>query len=225
MPTEAAGPGTGTATGAATATIRGVSPRDLDNWFQYHAPKPEQQKKYEAIREAGKELAAVILTCTPPGPDQTAAAPAAASCPNARVRPSCTWRGRNTPASTIITFVTSSSSGKVSPSAGKLSAACCALPESARRANAVPPLIASAACVPPVKGIGAARRLPAPLARRPWPLSHRSGHAGRCHRQNPGRPILPLRNGGRLLPPAPQPAPPLWRTPRLLRRSQRHLHS
>ncbi len=63
----------GATTGSATATARGVHQSDLDKWFQYHAPRPEQQKKYEALREAGKELSIVILTCTPAGPDQTAA--------------------------------------------------------------------------------------------------------------------------------------------------------
>lgn len=67
---ETTTPGVG---GAATRTVREIGSRDLDNWFQYHAPRPEQQKKYEAIRNAGKELAATILENTPPGPDQTAA--------------------------------------------------------------------------------------------------------------------------------------------------------
>jgi hypothetical protein len=59
--------------GTATASSRGINPQMLDNWFKYHAPRPDQQKKYEAIREAGKELAATILENTPPGPDQSAA--------------------------------------------------------------------------------------------------------------------------------------------------------
>jgi hypothetical protein len=56
-----------------TGTIRGVSEKDLNNWFTYHAPKPEQLPKYAAIRDAGKELATVILKNTPSSPDQTAA--------------------------------------------------------------------------------------------------------------------------------------------------------
>lgn len=60
-------------TEGATATVRAISKSDLDNWFKYHAPRPEQQKKYEVIREAGKELAATILENTPPGADQSAA--------------------------------------------------------------------------------------------------------------------------------------------------------
>jgi hypothetical protein len=55
------------------AAVRGVSQRDLDNWFAYHAPTSVQLPKYAAIRDAGKDLAAVILEHTPPGPDQTAA--------------------------------------------------------------------------------------------------------------------------------------------------------
>ncbi len=56
-----------------TATMRGVSPRELDNWFNYHEPLPHQTPKYNAIRNAGKELAATILKNTPPSADQTAA--------------------------------------------------------------------------------------------------------------------------------------------------------
>ena len=46
---------------------------DIDNWFTYHAPKPGQQARYIQIREAGRELAAVIVAFTSPGPDQSAA--------------------------------------------------------------------------------------------------------------------------------------------------------
>ena len=45
---------------------------------------------------------------------------------------------------------------------------------------------------------GATRRQPARLARRPRPATHRPGHAGRRHRQNPGRAVLSLRNRFRL---------------------------
>jgi hypothetical protein len=54
-------------------TVRGVSEKDLDNWFTYHSPTSEQLPKYSAIREAGKLLANAILHNVPPGPDQTAA--------------------------------------------------------------------------------------------------------------------------------------------------------
>lgn len=45
----------------------------LDNWFQYHAPKPGQTEKYEAIRRAGKSFAEIVNECTFPSADQTAA--------------------------------------------------------------------------------------------------------------------------------------------------------
>jgi hypothetical protein len=46
---------------------------DLDNWFVYHPPKDDQPEKYEKLRSAGKAFAQVILECTPPSADQTAA--------------------------------------------------------------------------------------------------------------------------------------------------------
>ena len=46
---------------------------DLNHIFKYHSPRPEQLPKYEAIREAGKNLAIIILAETPAGADQTAA--------------------------------------------------------------------------------------------------------------------------------------------------------
>lgn len=42
-------------------------------WFTYHKPTPDQAPKYNAIREAAKSLAFLILETTPPSPDQTAA--------------------------------------------------------------------------------------------------------------------------------------------------------
>lgn len=58
---------------AATQQQRGVTPEQLQNWFQYHTPNEQQIPKYQKLREAGKLLATAILECTPPGPDQTAA--------------------------------------------------------------------------------------------------------------------------------------------------------
>lgn len=46
---------------------------DLNNWFTYHEPKEGQVTKYNAVREAGKFLAKVILHNCPMGPDRTAA--------------------------------------------------------------------------------------------------------------------------------------------------------
>ena len=47
--------------------------KELDNIFTYHAPKGGQTERYEVIREAGKELARVIITTTPECADQSAA--------------------------------------------------------------------------------------------------------------------------------------------------------
>lgn len=46
---------------------------ELDNWFIYHSPTPDQLPKYTAIRSAGKVLAETILANTPPSADQSAA--------------------------------------------------------------------------------------------------------------------------------------------------------
>lgn len=46
---------------------------DLDWLFMYHPPKPEQLVKYEAIRNAAKNFAEIILDNTPACADQTAA--------------------------------------------------------------------------------------------------------------------------------------------------------
>jgi hypothetical protein len=50
-----------------------ISQEHVDNWFQYHTPTPEQVPKYEKIREAGKNLATVILENAPACADQSAA--------------------------------------------------------------------------------------------------------------------------------------------------------
>ena len=46
---------------------------DLKHLFQYHSPRPDQLPKYEAIREAGKAFAEIILANTPRGTDQNTA--------------------------------------------------------------------------------------------------------------------------------------------------------
>lgn len=46
---------------------------DLDDIFSYHAPEPEQVKHYNALREAARAFAEVILEHTPVSPDQTVA--------------------------------------------------------------------------------------------------------------------------------------------------------
>lgn len=47
--------------------------RDLENWFSYHSPTLEQAGKYQAIRQAAKYFAAVIMDNTPDGSDQSSA--------------------------------------------------------------------------------------------------------------------------------------------------------
>jgi hypothetical protein len=44
----------------------------LNNWFTYHSPDADQLPKYQAIRDAGLNLAKVIVENSPASPDQTA---------------------------------------------------------------------------------------------------------------------------------------------------------
>lgn len=46
---------------------------DLDHVFKYHSPSPLQKVKYEELRQAAKNFAAVIQTLTPSCADQSAA--------------------------------------------------------------------------------------------------------------------------------------------------------
>jgi hypothetical protein len=50
-----------------------INQQELDNIFTYHAPKGDQTERYQKIREAGKNLAQVILDSTPECADQSAA--------------------------------------------------------------------------------------------------------------------------------------------------------
>jgi hypothetical protein len=50
-----------------------ITQENLNNWFTYHSPTPEQLPKYQAIREAALNLAQVIVANTPASADQTAA--------------------------------------------------------------------------------------------------------------------------------------------------------
>lgn len=50
-----------------------IEKAQLDNWFTYHSPDAEQLPKYQAIRDAAKNLAQVIVNNTPPSADQSAA--------------------------------------------------------------------------------------------------------------------------------------------------------
>lgn len=50
-----------------------ITNANLENWFTYHSPTPEQLPKYLAIREAARKFADVIVENTPPCADQTVA--------------------------------------------------------------------------------------------------------------------------------------------------------
>jgi hypothetical protein len=43
-----------------------ITKEQLENWFTFHSPTPEQLPKYQAIREAGLNLATVIVENSPP---------------------------------------------------------------------------------------------------------------------------------------------------------------
>ena len=45
----------------------------IEEWFTYHAPTPEQQERLVRMREAAKTFAHVINECTKPSADKTAA--------------------------------------------------------------------------------------------------------------------------------------------------------
>lgn len=44
---------------------------DLDNLFTYHAPKGDQPARYQRIREAAKNFAAVVMECCPNSADKS----------------------------------------------------------------------------------------------------------------------------------------------------------
>jgi hypothetical protein len=50
-----------------------ITENDLQNWFTYHSPTPDQVPNYLAIREAGLAFARVLLANSPSSADQTAA--------------------------------------------------------------------------------------------------------------------------------------------------------
>ena len=50
-----------------------ISQEQLDNWFTYHSPTPDQLPKYLAVREAGKAFASSIVANSPDCADTTAA--------------------------------------------------------------------------------------------------------------------------------------------------------
>jgi len=50
-----------------------ISEEQLKNWFTYHSPEGTQLTAYQAIRDAGYNLAKTIVDNSPPSADQTAA--------------------------------------------------------------------------------------------------------------------------------------------------------
>jgi hypothetical protein len=55
------------------ARVGETMPLDLDNLFDYHAPKPDQLPRYAKVRAAAKQFAQAIVDNTPASADQTAA--------------------------------------------------------------------------------------------------------------------------------------------------------
>ena len=45
----------------------------IENTFTYHAPKGDQQRRYEGLRERAKVLAYMICAYVPPGREQSSA--------------------------------------------------------------------------------------------------------------------------------------------------------
>jgi len=45
----------------------------VEEWFTYHRPDENQVNRMMVVRACAKVLAQAILTCCPPGPDQSAA--------------------------------------------------------------------------------------------------------------------------------------------------------
>ena len=46
---------------------------NLDDIYTYHAPKPNQLPRYEALRAAAKQFAALIIASTPQSREQSVA--------------------------------------------------------------------------------------------------------------------------------------------------------
>lgn len=56
------------------------TPEDIQELFTYHAPKPGQPERYEAIRTAARAFASVLIENTVPSADQSAAIRALREC-------------------------------------------------------------------------------------------------------------------------------------------------
>jgi hypothetical protein len=44
---------------------------DIEDLFTYHKPVADQPERYQAIRDAAKQFAYVLIRCTKPSADQT----------------------------------------------------------------------------------------------------------------------------------------------------------
>jgi hypothetical protein len=47
-----------------------ITQNQIDHWFMFHSPTPEQQKKYAALRAKAKEFAELIVVVCPEGDDK-----------------------------------------------------------------------------------------------------------------------------------------------------------
>lgn len=52
----------------------------IENNFTYHAPKDDQPERYQMLRAKAKELAYLIVGCTPPSREQSLALTDLESC-------------------------------------------------------------------------------------------------------------------------------------------------
>jgi alkanesulfonate monooxygenase SsuD/methylene tetrahydromethanopterin reductase-like flavin-dependent oxidoreductase (luciferase family) len=50
-----------------------ISQEQIDNWFTFHSPTPEQLTQYKAIRDNAGTLASIIVEACPECADTTAA--------------------------------------------------------------------------------------------------------------------------------------------------------
>jgi len=50
-----------------------MTAEQIDNWFSYHRPTPEQQAAYEHLRAKAKEFAHALNDVAPESADKTAA--------------------------------------------------------------------------------------------------------------------------------------------------------
>lgn len=55
------------------AQFNPFTPEVIEDLFTYHAPKDDQPARYQAIRDAAKEFAKVLVENTKPSADQTTA--------------------------------------------------------------------------------------------------------------------------------------------------------